>query len=156
MHVSEIEEHYRLNFNKFVKKMRFRAGTQEAGEDIVQTAYERALLYAKNCEPNRFGQWFSRILNNSFIDHMNAERGYAPVDAEAEEEMIDCNSYPSHIVREIYELISTKSEAQIEVLTLHLKHGYSATDIHRQTDYSYAKCHQIIQRFRNELIELYK
>lgn len=156
MHFLQIEEHYRLNFQKLVKKMRFRTGSEQAGEDVVQTAYERALMYCQNCEPHRFGQWFSKILHNSFIDYMNAERGYAPVDADAEEEMIDCTSYPSHITREIYELIATKSEVQIEVLTLHLKHGYSAMDIHRQTDYTYAKCHHIIQRFKEELMELYK
>jgi len=68
---------------------------------------------------------------------------------------IECSSYPNHVIREIYELIDTKSEIQIEVLMLHLKQGYSAIDISRQIDCSYAKAHQIIQRFKNELKELY-
>lgn len=152
-----IENHYKGNFNKLCKKMGFRAGTVEAGEDIVQTAYERAIRYRKSCDPERFGQWFNMLLNNALRDYKNAEKGYTySEDSEEEAESIDCPHYPEHIIREIYELIDTKSETQIEVLNLHIKQGYSAIDISRMTDNSYAKSHQIIQRFRNELKELYK
>lgn len=155
MEIPDITKHYVKNFARFVKKMKFRAGTLEAGEDVVQTAYERALRYHKGCDPTRFDQWFSMLLNNSLRDYKNSEKGYTHMDEDENEGTIECSSYPNHVMREIYELIDTKSEIQIEVLMLHLKQGYSAIDISKQIDCSYAKAHQIIQRFKNELKELY-
>jgi RNA polymerase sigma factor (sigma-70 family) len=152
-----IEQHYLDNRQRLVKKLTFRAGTPEAGEDIVQTAYERAIRYRRSCDPERFNQWFAMLLNNALRDYKNEERGYTPLeDGEEEPDDTGCPHYPEHILREILELIDTKSEVQIEVLTLFFKQGYSAIDISRLTDHSYAKSHQIIQRFRNELKDLYR
>lgn len=157
MQVSVIEQHYVDNFKRLCKKMGFRAGDQWSGEDIVQTAYERAIRYRNSCDEYRFGQWFNMLLNNSLRDYKNSEKGYTSLDdTEEEATTVDCPHYPDHIVREIYDLIDTKSEVQMEVLNLHFKQGYSAIDITRITSYSYAQAHQIIQRFRNELKDLYK
>lgn len=157
MQLSIIEKHYEENFGRLVKKMGFRAGTHWSGEDVVQTAYERAIRYSDSCNPEMFGQWFNTILNNALRDYKNAEKGYTQIEEGAEEaETIDCPHYPERILQEIYELIGTKSPVQREVLKLHLKQDYSAIDISRMTSYSYAQCHQIIQRFRNELKEIYK
>lgn len=152
-----IEQHYKENRQRVVKRMMFRAGGIEAAEDIVQTAYERALRYNKSCDPTRFGQWFAMLLNNALRDYKNEEKGYSAVELD-EDEMFEpgCPHYPDRIMAEIYELMNTKSEVQIEVLSLHLKQGYRAVDISRITDHSYAKCHHIIERFRNELKDLYK
>ena len=156
MYSSLIEQHYKDNFKRLCKKMGFRAGTQWAGEDVVQMAYERAIRYQRSCDPSRFGQWFNMLLNNALRDYKNSEKGYSQGDEQEEQaETVECPHYPERIMREIYELIDTKSEVQIEVLKLHLKHDYSATEIAHLTPYSYAKIHQIIQRFRNELKELY-
>jgi RNA polymerase sigma factor (sigma-70 family) len=157
MEIPAIEAHYRDNFQKLVKKWGFRTGSVQGGEDVVQTAYERAIRYRGSCDPARFGQWFNMLLINAFRDYRALENGYSSLeDLEHEEEIAECSSFPEHILREIYELIDTKSVDQIQVLTMHFKYGYSALDISKQTDFSYAKCHQIIQRFRNEIKELYK
>lgn len=157
MQVPDIETHYKNNFNKLVKKMSFRAGSVAAGEDIVQTAYERALRYRKSCDPNRFPNWFSMLLNNAFRDFKKEENGYSPAQDDDEEKSSDlsCPHFPNYLMQEIHELIQTKSEAQIEVLDMYFKYEYSAKDIAAITEYSYARAHQIIQRFRNELKELY-
>ena len=152
-----IEQHYLDNRQKLVKKMTFRAGSPEAGEDVVQTAYERAIRYRRSCDPERFNQWFAMLMNNALRDFKNEEKGYIYVELdEDEQESMACPSYPERIMNEIYELIETKSEVQIEVLTLFFKQGYSAIEISRITDHSYAKSHQIVQRFRNELKDLYR
>ena len=137
--------------------MTFRAGTVWAAEDVVHTAYERAIRYQKSFNQEDFGKWFNTVLNNALRDFQAEERGYTPLGEEDEEAAtIDCPHFPEHIMREIYELIDTKSVPQIEVLNLYFKQGYNAVDIANITNYSYAKSHQIIQRFRNELKELYK
>lgn len=138
--------------------MTFRAGTVWAAEDVVHTAYERAIKYHKSFNQEDFGKWFNMVLNNALRDFQAEERGYTPIGEDEDEEAatLDCPHFPEHIMREIYELIDTKSVAQIEVLNLYFKQGYNAVDIANITNYSYAKSHQIIQRFRNELKDLYK
>lgn len=157
MQVAEIEKHYVENVGSLVKKMGYRCGIPEMGWDIVHTAYERALKYHRSCREGMFPQWFSMLLNNSLRDFKNAEKGYTPIGEDQEEtaETIGCPHYPSHIMREVFELIDTKSLVQQEVLNLHFKEEYSPKDISAITNYSYAQSHQIIQRFRNELKELY-
>lgn len=154
-----IEDHYKDNYKRLVKRMSFRGGTIWAAEDIVQTAYERAIRYYRPLNPEDFERWFSVLLNNAAKDFNAAERGYSPIndDDELQEELpyLGCPHYPEEIMREVFELVNTKSEVQIEILSLHLKHELSAKDISTITNYSYAKTHQIIQRFRNELRDLY-
>lgn len=157
MQIPEIEKHYKENRQKLVKVMTWRAGTVEGAEDIVQTAYERAIRYRRSYDGDNFNKWFSTILNNCLREYKNEEKGYSTLETiEEESETIDCPHYDYQIMREIYELIDTKSEIQQEVLNLFFKQGYASIDIARITDYSYANCHQIIQRFRNELKMLYK
>lgn len=155
----QIEEHHKKNFNTLVKRVTKRAGTHWAAEDVIQTAYERAIKYYRPLSDNDFERWFSIIISNSLRDFLAAERGYSPIHDEenvAEEAQYDnCPHYPEEIMREVFELILTKSEVQIEVLSLHFKHELSATDIADVTEHSYAKTHKIIQRFRNELRDLY-
>ena len=152
-----IEQHYIDNHQRLIKKMSFRAGTMWSAEDVVHTAYERAIRYRRSCRDGMFGQWFSMLLNNALRDFKDLERGYIPLDQELEEtEGIACPHYPENIMREIFELIDTKSADQIEVLTLYFKQDYSAKDIAAITKHSYAKTHQIVTRFRNELKELYR
>lgn len=151
-----IEEHYRNNYRKLVKRMTFRSGTEWDAEDIVQEAYERALRYIKAYDGRNFDNWFNTILNNTLREHKNNEKGFAATSFEEDEmDGTPCTHYVDRIVAEVEELINTKSVAQIEVLTLHFKQGYSAKDVSRITDYSHAASRQMILRFRNELKELY-
>ena len=152
-----IEDHYKENRRKLVKRMTYRSGTEWDAEEIVQEAYARAVQYISSFDGRRFDNWFNTVLNNALREHKNNEKGFAA--ASFEEDEVDgtpCNHYNERIVAEIYELIATKSVAQIEVLTLFFQQGYGANDISRITDYTYSNTHQMILRFRNELKELYK
>lgn len=156
MLIPEIEKHYIENRARYVKRLMFRAGTHEAAEDIIQEAYYRALKYAKSCLPDQFDRWFSTIVNNCLREYKNQEQGHS-VDEFVEDEAdgLQCPHYSNHIMKEVYELISTKSVTQQDVLNLYFQYEYSPKDISAITDYTYSKCHQIILRFRNELKELY-
>ena len=154
-HVNIIK-HFNEQRTKTLKRLGFQAGTPQAAEDILQESYYRALKYYNSYDGRNFNHWFNRIVQSCFIDFKNEENGYIPEDPDAEEEMINCPSYPSHIMGEVYELIDTKSAVQIEVLNMYFKYEYSAKDIAAITEHSYAQCHKIISRFREELKELYK
>ena len=152
-----IENHYRENYKKHLKRMTFRAGGLHQAEDIVQEAYARALKYYDSTRIDEFDKWFSMVLNNSYNDYMRDEIGLSYLDDDDEPlGSIDCSILGGQTLTEIYDLIATKSEAQIEVLTLHLRYGYSPTDISKQTEYTYAMIHKMIQRFKKELEDLYK
>lgn len=68
---------------------------------------------------------------------------------------IDCSILNNQILKEVYSLISSKDEAPEEILTLHIRHGYSPMDISKITPYSYAQTHKTIQRFREEIRKKY-
>ena len=153
---SKIEKYYRDSYSKLLKKLTFRTGTVWAAEDVLQSSFERALRYSNSCDPERFPQWFSMIMNNALRDYLNEERGYSPLEEIVEEpETLDCPHLPEQVRREIFDLIDTKSVDQIEILSLHYKQGYSATDISKITSHTYAKSHHIIARFRAEVQQLY-
>lgn len=157
MQVSTIEKHFKENREKLVKRMTFRCGVREDAEDIVQEAYYRALRYIRSCQDDNFEKWLSTILNNCLREQKNIQMGHsADVFEEEEAEGTQCPHYSDHIMREVFKLIDTKSDVQREVLNLYFRQEYSAIDISRLTNYSYAQCHQIILRFRNELKQLYK
>lgn len=156
MDVQVITDHYNANRNMLAKRFAWRAGTPEGGEDVVQEAYYRALKYAGSFNGDEFGKWFNTILNNCLREHKNAEKGYSPVEVDAEEEGYECPTYVRHVMKDVFDLISTKSVDQIEVLTLYFRQEYNAKAISEITEHSYAKTHQIIQRFREELKELYQ
>lgn len=152
-----IEEHYKQNYRSLVKLMTFRAGTEWDAEDIVQEAYTRALKYFHSFDGTNFNRWFNTILNNALREHKNNEKGFATASFEEEEaDGIPCQYYSDRVLEEIYALIQSKSVDQQEVLTFYFQQNYSAKDIACITQHSYAKSHQIIQRFRNEIKELYR
>lgn len=154
---SDITEHYVANRQKLVKRMSFRAGSTEAAEDIIQEGYYRALKYYASFNGDNLDRWIGVIINNALREHKNQEKGYTPVEYdELDMEGTPEINYPRHVMREVFELIDTKSPVQIEVLRLYFQQEYSAKDISELTEYTYAKCHQIIQRFREELRTLYK
>lgn len=158
MDFPQIEEHYRANRGRLVKRISFRVGSEAAAEDIVQTAYERAMRYLKSFKGEHFDRWFTSIMKNALREYQNIEKGYVYRDDDDEEVegTPKCPHYPARVMAEVFLLIEHRSQDQQEVLQLYFHHEYSATDISRITEHSYAKTHQIIQRFRNELKEIYK
>ena len=152
-----ITKHFNESRTKTLKKLSFQVGTPEGAEDVLQEAYYRALRYFSSFDGRNFDFWFNRIVRSCMIDFKHQEMGHTNDEFDEEEaEGTNCPSYPSHVMRQVYELIDTKSEVQIEVLTMYFKHEYSAKDIASITEHSYAQCHKIISRFREELRQLYK
>lgn len=153
-----IENHYNQNRNKLLKRLTFRTGgDSHKAEDILQESYLRALKYYNEDRVEEFDKWFSTIVNSAYNDIMRDDIGMSYIDEDDEPlGSIDCSILGQQTLKEVYELISTKAIPQMEILTLHLRYGFSAIDISRQTEYSYAQVHKTIQRFKQELETLYK
>lgn len=157
MSVFDIETYFRENRQKQVKKMTFRAGSPEAAEDIVQEAYCRAIRYGDSFTGDNFNGWFSTILNNCLREFKSAEKGHIAEEFDEEQaDGVSNGNYPRKVMNEVKELISEKNSLHQEVLTLFFEHEYTAKNISEVLDVRYSKCHQIIQRFRNELKERYR
>ena len=157
MAIPAIEQHYINNRQKLVKRMSFRAGSPENGEDVVQEAYERALKYHRSFDGTNLDRWISTILNNALREFKNNEKGYSnAVYDEEEGEGVSCSNYSGHVMAQVYQKIDNLKPIPREILMLYFHQEYTATDISRITEYSYAQIHQIIQRFRNELKEDYR
>jgi RNA polymerase sigma-70 factor (ECF subfamily) len=135
--------------------MSFAAG--DYAEDVVQEAYCRALKYSKSYKPEfSLEKWISQILNNALREHKNTEKGFSTVTFEEDDqEGVGCTGMSERTMDEVYRIISTKALVQKEVLTYHFQQGYTAKEVSELTDYTYANCHQIILRFRQELKGLY-
>lgn len=156
MDIPVIEDHYVANRHKYVKIFTYRSGSPEAAEDIVQEAYERVLRYRHSCSVREADKWIRTVLNNCLRDFKNIEKGHAS--DELEEENIEgagCPHYDNHVMKEVYELIDTKAQIQKEILIPFFRYEYTASDISKITDHSYANCHKVISRFRQELRDLY-
>lgn len=152
-----IEAHYKENYQRLLKRLTFRCGTQWDAEDVIQETYARCLKYFKPAYVKNFNNWFTSILNNAIRDHKAAERGTIIISFEEEEvEGLPCTHYPDRVVAEITALINRKPAHQAEVLRLYFLQGYAAKDIGQIVEnVSYAAAHQMITRFKKELVELY-
>lgn len=152
-----IEEHYKQNFNRLVLKYYKRCGVKQAGEDIVQEAYTRALMYANafNVEKN-FDNWFSKVLNNAFNDYKNEERGNSF--EEFDEELVEgCqeNGYYNILRDNLLASIQQYDGENKEILELYFIHGYPPKHIRRLVETKYKTIEQLIYRFKKELREQY-
>jgi RNA polymerase sigma factor (sigma-70 family) len=156
MYIPIIEQHFIENRRKLVKKMGFRAGTPEDAEDVVQEAYARAIKYQKSFDGTNIDRWFHTILNNVLKEFKNTQKGYSTVEYEEEEDQAVEYIYPTRVMAEIYEMIDKRPVVQKEILTLFFTQEYSAKDISNILPSSYSQIHQVIQRFRNELKEIYR
>lgn len=152
-----IDQHYKDNYKRLIKTVTYRADTQWGAEDCIQEAYLRCMKYwpAYNQEIE-FGRWFSMILNNCIREYKNAEKGhFAEEYLEDVHEGMDCDKHVHRIWWGINKIIAKKPEPMKEILTYHFEYGYSAMDISRVTPHSYANTHKVIQRFKEELREIY-
>jgi RNA polymerase sigma factor (sigma-70 family) len=157
LNFEDVQKHYIEHRKRHVKVMAFLCGSgAAAGEDIVQTAYERALKYLNNCRDGEFPMWFSQILLNSLRDWKRVEKGYSDFEHEEDDddregEDLVCQNVAIMTMKEILEEVRATEGAKNEVLTLHFEHNHSAKDISRITEYSYAQCHKTINRFQHYL-----
>lgn len=156
----ELEKYYSENFNKLCKVYARRAGSPEAGEDIVQEGFAIALRYLDSYNPkyNNFKAWMDRVLMTAFRAYRNAERMQGASD-ELNEEIIEQDELrliDSRLLVEIQALIDKKSPNVSEVLELFFIKGYTPKDIKEITGLNRKAIYQNLFRFRDEVRNLYE
>lgn len=146
-----LEEHYKKNYGTLVKKYTRAAGSVWDAEDVVQTAYERALRYFVVGNVDNFDAWFGNIVRNSLIDKINEGRGIILEELDEHDHEAVSTLTPIQLRHTIVKLIETENEDHRPILDLHFLKGYSAKDIYEHNKLSYPNTRKIIQRFRDKL-----
>lgn len=150
--IDVIEKYYVENHSMLVKRFTRPAGTVWNAEDVVQTAFERALKYHHTYNPEQvFSTWFTALLRNALIDKLNEERGIVYEDFnEFDWEAPSTIDY-DQTMRMIEEMIEEENPDHQPILDLHFLKGYTAKDIYEFNKMSYPNTRKIIQRFRDKV-----
>lgn len=159
MIVDDIEDHYKKNYNKLLKRVRYKASTVENAEDIIQEAYYRTLKYQDTFVIGMdFNLWFSRILSNVIKDFIREKFNYG-VHIEFDEEHDDLIPMRNDVVA-IFKGLSDEielieDESHKEVVKLHQLLGFPIRDIVNITDLKYKHIDTILFRFKKRMEDKY-
>lgn len=148
-----IEQHYRENYSRLVKKMVWRVPHRSLAlaEEVVQEAYERSIRYYRTFNPTikHFDTWFNTILNNTLKGFKKIESNGGVV-YEFDENLDEI--VPPRNVSTYYELISQldgASNIEKEILNLFFILGFKSREVALYVNKSHTNVRQIILRFRN-------
>jgi len=160
MMVSDIQTFYAVSFDKLVKRVNSRCGNFHDAEDIVQTAFERALKYVRACNGD-IEKWFSGILNNVLRDYQAVIK-LGPVTKPLEEHLDDLEPIIPDDIRPIIKqevklMVDSEPEPNRTILRLHLDFGFTNGEIKNLTNgLTYGQIHGTIQNFRRKVIKRYE
>ncbi|NOQ73261.1 MAG: sigma-70 family RNA polymerase sigma factor [Crocinitomix sp.] len=130
-----IEEFYRNNFDKQVKKIRYIIGSHSSAEDVVQEAYRRAVKYQSSYreEMGELSTWFNSILYNSMKDWQTQDRDKGIVKKPLSDDIVEELTYiveNEHIGFIEKEIEGVLGDGRVQsVLYLWFILGYSAKEI---------------------------
>jgi RNA polymerase sigma factor (sigma-70 family) len=149
-----IEEHYRQNFEKLIKRTTWRVPnrSQALAEECVQEAYTRAMKYWKTFNPKQdiFNKWFEGILRNAVNDcrTQEADRGIS-IETTPEGEIPLLPDRKERIMA-LHIIRMLEPGPKRSILTLFLLFGYTTKDIAEYTGIKEGTVRQIIARWRNK------
>jgi len=152
-----INDHFRSNYTKLVKRMRNRVpdNSTALAEEVVQEAYARAMKYYRTYDAAlaEFDTWFNSILNNALNVCKNAEgdRGVTH-SLEDSTEDIRVNKQDREMHNYILKEIDVCKDREREVLKLFFIHGFKSKDVAEFTNKSHTAVRQVIFRFRERMV----
>lgn len=145
-----IEKHYREYYSRLVKKYTRAAGTVWDAEDVVQTAFERAIRY-HSPDVEFIITWFDNIVRTCLIDFLNESRGIVLEELDEFDHEAVSTIDPIQFRLTLEKLINEEPQDHKPILELHFIKGYSAIEIYHHNAFSYPNTRKIIQRFRDKV-----
>jgi RNA polymerase sigma-70 factor (ECF subfamily) len=149
-----LEEYYRKHYQKHVASIKRKCSTPDVASDIVQEAFTRACKGMGSFDPKKgnFGNWFSKILYRTYLDHTQKEYReaesvslYLPLEDLIDYEVVYENR---EIIDKALETLDEKRKFPIK---LFYRDGYSVEQIHNITKISETYIRQLCFRFKNKL-----
>lgn len=152
MSLVRIEQYYREEYSRLVKIVGRRYGLGDHAQDVIQTAFERALRYHQQLDPEReIGPWMNTIIFNCVSDHFRSERGIVFEELDELNHMAGWGEVEAnHLYDTVKTLISKENPDYQPILELHFLQGYSSVEIYQFNSFSYPNTRKIIQRFRDK------
>lgn len=151
---SLIEAHFRENHKKLVQRYTRFLNSKERAEDVVQSAYLRAMTYWPSCPetPEDFAKFFHALCSNALKDNHREEimQG-AVMYREENEELIDSAGIPAVIYRQVVQRIEAKTPSQALILKLFLLAQHRPSEIAEMVPENAVAIRKIVSRFRKEL-----
>lgn len=148
-----IEDHYRLNYNRLIKRTVWRVPhkSQALAEECVQEAYARAMSYFNTFNPERsdFNKWFEGILRNSINDcrTMEQDRGVSTETLQEEDQPLTPSRHERIVA--LYILKDMKEGSKKQILSLFLLYGFKTKEISEITGIKHNTVRGTIARWRN-------
>lgn len=152
--VEELTELYTKEWDRFVKRISYRVGGMANAEDVVQTAFLRAMEYAKSYEDGKdVDKWFNTILNNATRDFKRQERLGGMTTEEAGPEMETGLVQEELLLQVDREIQNVKKEAERYVLRGYLIYGWKPREIAFYSELKPNHIRVIVHRFKQHLKE---
>lgn len=154
-----IEQHYRENRTRLVRRLYRSAGGSANAQDVVQEAYTRACQYWASFYDNdeTFDSWLNGIIRNALIRQRTK-------DSQRQENDVEMLQVPSMrnveieraMLREIAEKIEEKKPNVARILKLYMFGQYTPREIVEIVPETGNNIRIIVHRFREELKNVYK
>ena len=144
-----IEEHYRNNKNRLLKKFSRSTGTTQDGEDIVQEGYYRAMKYFHSFGAEKdLDVWINTIMYNVFRDFMSEKNKVPRKVSPANLPSIPDSIMVDDLMRFVEKYSKNLKESHKKIIKLHCKYGYTLKEIGQIVDLSMSNIKIILYRFR--------
>jgi RNA polymerase sigma-70 factor (ECF subfamily) len=154
-----INKFYMSERRRLVKIVANRAGSKENAEDVVQTAFERALRYRRSFDPTQkvFEAWFVTILNNALRDFKADERllGMGVEYKEELDERIELTDIEGDLAEAILAEIEKKPFPVRQALFLYFVKQYAPREVVQILDMTNGYVRVAVHEFKKELREKY-
>lgn len=158
MNYEVVEEHYRANYSRLVKRFTRYYSDKSRAEDVVQEAYARACTYINKFNPAQdFNRWFTTILNNAGKNNSKEELRHGAVDYEELPETAAPEAIiPKVIYNQVVERINSKEESICDILRYSLVDHLPVSDVVKLTNQNANTIRWIVHEFRKEIKKDFK
>lgn len=144
-----LTKYYETEFDRLVKRVARRAGGWAQGEDVVQNAFLRALVYLDNYDPEKdFAGWFNGILFNELKKYTRIERD-AGMSHEDEEisDTLEKTAFLGQVTEQIIHDINAMPEKPREIIRRFVFLGDTGKGIARDLKVNIHTIRKIVQNF---------
>lgn len=146
---AKLTEYYKADFEKLVKRVSRRAGGWHQGEDVVQNAFLRALIYIDNYNPEKeIAGWFNGILMNELkrFNRIERDAGMSHEDEELSD-TLEKTVFLGQVTEDIMLEVNAMPEKQREIIRRFVFLGDTGKGIARDLKVNIHTIRKVVQNF---------
>lgn len=155
----KLEQLFKDKYQVYVKRMSFRAGSPQGGEDVVMEAFARALKYQNSFNRDNIEAWFNTIMVNALRDYQREQRmnGMTTEFLEEHEAVGFDKVEDKNLVAKLEQQIAAYQEPSQTILRLMFLQGYKAHEVIQVVPHTNANAVRVMaHRFRKDMFDKFK